>query len=109
MGLHHRLAWRGGCSADGCGNLGPVDTTATHVCRATLLQLTISCGTGCDDRVVAGRFTKRSLSVSFFILLKKTHRLRCAHSISRQLTKEYVSAHRTSLALSFNLFEQSGN
>src|SRR5215510_9064545 len=64
MGVHHRLAWCGGCSADGCGNLGPVDTTATHLCRAALLQLTIYCGTGCDDGIVAGRLAGRAIVLS---------------------------------------------
>src|SRR5262249_14081144 len=77
MGLHHRLAWRRGCSADGCGNLGPVDTTAAHVCRAALLQLTIYCGTDCDDRVVAGRFAGRA------IVLSPKRALACAMDYSR--------------------------
>src|SRR5215471_11016923 len=64
MGLHHRLAWRRGCSADGCGNLGPVDTTAAHVCGTALLQSTIFCGTGCDDGIVAGRLAGRAIVLS---------------------------------------------
>src|SRR5215813_11167939 len=64
MGLHHRLAWRGGCSADGCGNLGPVDKTAAHVCGTALLQSTIFCGTGCDDGIEAGRLAGRAIVLS---------------------------------------------
>jgi hypothetical protein len=38
-------------------------------------------------------------------LLKKTHMLRCARSISRQRTREYASAHRSSRALPLSLFD----